>query len=278
MSPLLCVPVLAVAEGVQGPTCGGERKGAGNPFTSCYEIKSFWFSSCSCPLLFHPCSPNPCLPHGLILPKPSPALQPQPQLLAPAPPFLLNNGRFDLILQLPHRGGGLVLGAPDRGRGKGGDEALLLPQVPPSHPTSAIPPCPPGPLAAPPAAPGQGWGAGAGEGCEQSPACLSFPAAPGWPCYVPASPQLCLPALWPPCRSQDTGIFAPSAQDKERKGSPERPLGTTPLPLRGQGPPWGHISPCWPWGAVGKPRQGGYGGMGAPRAPSRLSPRCRRYL
>lgn len=123
------------------------------------------------------------------------------------------------------------MGAPNGG-GMGGDEALLVPHLPPSHPTSAVPPCPPGPLAAPQQLLGRDGGVGGGGGCGTgAPSVCQSPHGPrGWPCCVPAPPWLCPPALWPVGSPQGTGqgdICTGCPGQGQTKGSLVPPLGAT---------------------------------------------------
>lgn len=149
--------------------------------------------------------------------------------------------------------------------------ALLVPHVPPSHHTLPSHPVPQDPwLPFSSSWPGMGrwcWG----RMWYRSPRCASVSLWPQGVALLCLSSTLALPpALWHPCRSQDTGPFAPGAQDKDTKGSL---VGATinwaapSLPLQGQGTPWGHIYSFWPWGAAGKPRRGGHGGIWEPRGP-----------
>lgn len=94
-----------------------------------------------------------------------------------------------------------------------------------------------------------------------------FPCSPGvallCPSFTPALPPSSVASL----QVTGHGDICTKCSGQGKKGEPVEAPGYHPPAIAGPGPPWGHISPCWPWGAVGKPRQGEHGGIWEPRGP-----------
>lgn len=135
----------------------------------------------------------------------------------------------------------------------------------PCHPT--LSPRTPG---CPSAAPGQGWGVGAGGGCGTR--VPSVPQFPCGPCYVPAPPWLC-PQLCGIPAGHRMGTFAQGAQDKDTKGSLVGATTNWAAPSLCHCRARGHLGDTSvPFGRgeqQGNRGGGARGNLGAPRAPSR---------